>query len=282
MTAALEVQHLRCQAGQTLLLSGIHFTLAPGEFLAVIGRNGAGKSTLLDHLTGERTAPEGEVRVLGEPLHRHPRGELARRRAVVPQSTSLPFAYETLEVVMLGRIPHQRHGPESPEDVRIVSACLARVGLAGYEGRDYLTLSGGEQQRVHLARALAQLHGPPGPRLLFLDEPTSSLDVAHQHRVLECMKALTAEGSSSFPKETEEDANFMELVDASDEEGEDVKSEPLDLTGTVAKLGGAPIGSGVGGGYGEVWRGKWTADGTSRAVCCVLFLTIVPFLILTL
>lgn len=199
MIAALEVQRLRCQAGQTLLLSGIDFTLAPGEFLAVIGRNGAGKSTLLSHLTGERTGPEGEVRVFGEPLPKYPREELARRRAVVPQSTSLPFAYETLEVVMLGRIPHQRrHGPESPEDVRIASDCLARVGLAGYEGRDYLTLSGGEQQRVHLARALAQLHGAPGPKLLLLDEPTSSLDVAHQHRVLQLVKELTEEGVAAL------------------------------------------------------------------------------------
>jgi iron complex transport system ATP-binding protein len=198
MTAALEVRQLQCQVGPTPLLSDIDLTLGPGEFLAVIGRNGAGKSTLLHHLTGELTSERGEVRVFGAPLASHPREELARRRAVVPQSTSLPFAYEALEVVMLGRIPHQRHRPESREDVRIARDCLARVGLGGCEGRDYLTLSGGEQQRVHLARALAQLHGTQGQRLLLLDEPTSSLDVAHQHRTLQLVKELTGEGVAAL------------------------------------------------------------------------------------
>ncbi|WNG29941.1 heme ABC transporter ATP-binding protein [Cystobacter fuscus] len=198
MTAALEVHQLHCQIGTTPLLTGIDLALEPGEFLAVIGRNGAGKSTLLNHLTGEMVGQQGEVRVFGAPLVSQPREELARRRAVVPQSTTLPFASEVLEVVMLGRIPHLRHRPESREDVRIARDCLARVGLGGYEGRDYLTLSGGEQQRVHLARALAQLHGSPGQRLILLDEPTSALDVAHQHRTLQLVKELTREGVAAL------------------------------------------------------------------------------------
>ncbi|ATB28228.1 heme ABC transporter ATP-binding protein [Melittangium boletus] len=198
MTAALDVRELHCRIGGTSLLSGIHFALEPGQFLAIIGRNGAGKSTLLKHVTGELPAREGEVRLFGTPLASHPGEELALRRAVVPQTTHLQFAYETLEVVMLGRIPHQRRRPESREDVRIARECLERVGLGGYETRDYLTLSGGEQQRVHIARALAQIHGTPGDRLLLMDEPTSSLDVAHQHKTLQLVKDLNREGIAAL------------------------------------------------------------------------------------
>ncbi|QRN94324.1 heme ABC transporter ATP-binding protein [Archangium violaceum] len=198
MNPVLEVRDLHCQLGQTRLLSGIHLTLEPGELLVVIGRNGAGKSTLFKHLTGELRSQSGEVLAFGSPLGSSSRTELARRRAVLPQSTNLQFAYEALEVVMLGRIPHQQHRPESREDVRIARACLERVGLKGYESRNYLTLSGGEQQRVHLARALAQIHDTAGHRLLLLDEPTSSLDIAHQHKALQLVKEATREGVAAL------------------------------------------------------------------------------------
>lgn len=198
MTAAVEVRDLHCRIGEKNLLSGIDLRLEPGELLVVLGRNGAGKSTLLKHLTGELKVQQGEVRVFGAHLGESPRQELARRRAVLPQSTQLQFAYEALEVVMLGRIPHQQRGYESPEDVEISRHYLGRVGLEGYEGRNYLTLSGGEQQRVHFARVLAQIHGTAGSRLILLDEPTSSLDVAHQHKTLQIVKELTQEGVAAF------------------------------------------------------------------------------------
>ncbi|MCY1083243.1 heme ABC transporter ATP-binding protein [Archangium lansingense] len=198
MTVALEVRDLHCRLGETQLLSGIHLTLTPGEFTVVIGRNGAGKSTLFKHLTGELPCQRGEIRVFGAPMGSGSKAELARRRAVLPQTTNLQFAYEALEVVMLGRIPHQQHRLESREDARIARVCLERVGLAGYEGRNYLTLSGGEQQRVHLARVLAQIYENDGSRLLLLDEPTSSLDVAHQHKALGCVKELTREGVAAL------------------------------------------------------------------------------------
>lgn len=198
MTVALEVRDLHCRLGETQLLSGIHLTLNPGELTVVIGRNGAGKSTLFKHLAGELPCQRGEIRVFGAPIGSGSKAELARRKAVLPQTTNLQFAYEALEVVMLGRLPHQQNRPESREDVRIARACLERVGLEGYEGRNYLTLSGGEQQRVHLARALAQIHENTGSRLLLLDEPTSSLDVAHQHKTLRIVKELTREGVAAL------------------------------------------------------------------------------------
>lgn len=179
-------------AGRTLL-EQIELDLTQGELLVVVGRNGAGKSTLLKNITGELSG-RGSIQVFGESLNSHRPRELARRRAVLPQHTHLSFGYEVEEVVLLGRIPHQRRQVETDEDRVIAHECLRRVGLASYANRNYLTLSGGEQQRVHLARVLAQLSGTDGDRLLLLDEPTSSLDLAYQHQVLRLSRELCSEG----------------------------------------------------------------------------------------
>ncbi|MEF2280263.1 heme ABC transporter ATP-binding protein [Deinococcus sp. YIM 134068] len=172
------------------LLSRVGLSLAGGELLAVLGRNGAGKSTLLRHLTGE--LGRRGVQLFGQPLGALGAGEAARRRAVLPQHTPVSFAYEVLDVVLLGRIPHGRG--ETAHDREIAAACLAQVGLRGYETRNIQTLSGGEAQRVHLARTLAQLHGVTGGRVLLLDEPTASLDLAHQHATLRLARELCADG----------------------------------------------------------------------------------------
>lgn len=196
----INVQNLSCAVGKKILLENISFSLQAKEFLVIVGRNGAGKSTLLKHLTGEMTLKEGRIELFLKNLKDHKTRDLAKRRAVLPQSTQLSFSYKVLEVVLLGRIPHQSLQKESDEDYQIAKDCLKRVGLQNYEMRDYLTLSGGEQQRVHLARALAQLvpsvesSSLSDERLLFLDEPTSSLDIAHQHQVLDVVKNLSHQG----------------------------------------------------------------------------------------
>lgn len=199
----LNIHSLSCRVGEKALLCDVSVELLPGEFLVVIGRNGAGKSTLLKHAVGEMHSPDGKIEIFGQLLESHSARELAKKRAVLAQSTPLHFDYQVLEVVLLGRIPHQKRQIETVDDVNIARDCLARVGLEGYEERDYLTLSGGEQQRVHLARVLAQIEHAPGEthqpeRLLFLDEPISSLDIAHQHEVLDLAKQLTAEGVGVF------------------------------------------------------------------------------------
>lgn len=186
----VEVADLSYTVAGRALLAGVSLHLARGELLAVLGRNGAGKTTLLRHLSGELSSRG--VRLFGQPPHAQAPTPLARRRAVLPQSTPLSFAHEVLDVVLLGRIPHGR--AESAADREIAVACLARVGLGGYETRNILTLSGGEQQRVHLARTLAQLHGTRESRVLLLDEPTASLDLAHQHATLRLARELGAEG----------------------------------------------------------------------------------------
>lgn len=190
------VQDLTFTVSGRDLLRDISFGVMGGELLVVLGRNGAGKSTLLKHLTGELRG-QG-VRLFGQPLHEHAPADLARRRAALPQQTLMTFAYEVLDVVLLGRIPHGRR--ETEVDREIAHATLARVGLAGFEHRNILTLSGGEQQRVHLARVLAQLQpsaeapGAAPARVLLLDEPTSSLDLAHQHATLRLARELCGQG----------------------------------------------------------------------------------------
>ncbi|GMA15827.1 heme ABC transporter ATP-binding protein [Deinococcus metallilatus] len=190
----VEVADLNYSVSGRELLRNISFGLTGGEMLAVLGRNGAGKSTLLKHLTGE-LGKDG-VRMFGQTLREHAPADLARRRAALPQQTPMTFAYEVLDVVLLGRIPHGRR--ETEEDRAVARAALEQVGLAGFEHRNILTLSGGEQQRVHLARVLAQLWPNPATdrpeRVLLLDEPTSSLDLAHQHATLRLARALCAEG----------------------------------------------------------------------------------------
>lgn len=190
MSEILSVDNLNFSVGGRELLRQIALGVEAGEMLVVLGRNGAGKSTLLKHLSGELAARG--VKLFGRELSAHKLEELALRRGVLAQHTSMTFGYEVLEVVALGRIPHRETKSESDAVAR---AALARVGLTGFEERDILTLSGGEQQRVHLARVLAQLHGQTESRLLLLDEPTSSLDLAHQHQTLRLARELAAEGT---------------------------------------------------------------------------------------
>lgn len=186
------VRDLTFSVQDRTILREIELNLLAGEFLVVVGCNGAGKSTLLKHITGE-LGTSTNIALFGEDLPEHKPRELARRRAVLPQSTSLSFGYEVEEVVLLGRIPHQSGRIDHDNEARIARDCLRRVGLEGYEHRNYLTLSGGEQQRVQLARVLAQLEGTSGDRLLLLDEPTSSLDIAYQHQVLRIARELCEE-----------------------------------------------------------------------------------------
>ncbi|WP_224244582.1 heme ABC transporter ATP-binding protein [Hyalangium gracile] len=171
--------------GRRRILGQVSLEVHPGEFLAVVGPNGAGKSTLLGALAGEHPCRMGEVLMEGIPLSRWKPRDRARQLGVLPQESSLVFGFTALEVVLLGRTPHGR-GRENKEDVRIALSALAATGTRHLAARPYPTLSGGERQRIHLARVLAQLWEPParGYRYLLLDEPTSSLDLAHQNLVL--------------------------------------------------------------------------------------------------
>lgn len=176
------------------LISEVDLMLRPGVFTVVIGPNGAGKSTLLKVLSGEISPDRGAVRCHDRPLSRLSAVELAADRAVLPQSTTLAFPFTALEVVRMGAIAHGSLNP-----TRAAHSALARVGMDGFEARPYRALSGGEQQRVQFARALAQVPHPVEggrARALFLDEPTSSLDIGHQISVLETARDFAQRGGA--------------------------------------------------------------------------------------
>ena len=191
----IDARLVSARAGKAILVRDVSLSVAPGEVVALIGPNGAGKSTLLRLLAGDEAPSSGEVRIAGRPLAAWAPRDLARTRAVLPQQSTLAFAFTALEVVLMGRAPHA-YGGEGPDDCAAARQALAIVGLEGFEERLYPTLSGGEQQRVHLARVIAQI-GPGGcnERYLLLDEPTSSLDLAHQHGALRIVRRMANEGA---------------------------------------------------------------------------------------
>jgi iron complex transport system ATP-binding protein len=161
-------------------------SLQAGEFTALMGPNGAGKSTLFKLISGDLTCKHGIVTYNGLPLNHLKPKQLACLRAVMPQHTSVTFPFRAIEVVELGLLlSNQTYAPTTLEDVmRATHTWNLRNELLG-------NLSGGEKQRVQLARVLAQIwEQKPYPRYLLLDEPTSSMDISQQHHVLQVFKAL--------------------------------------------------------------------------------------------
>ena len=186
------------EIGGARLLDDVSLGLSAGSATCLLGPNGAGKSTLLRVLTGALAPSHGEVQFRGRPLDRWTPGELARERAVLSQSTSLGFAFSAVEVVALGRSPHVRQS-SATLDRQVIEAAMAAADITHLADRRYPTLSGGEQQRVQLARVLAQLmdgSGDVGGKLLMLDEPTASLDLAHQQQVLAIARDFSKAGGT--------------------------------------------------------------------------------------
>jgi iron complex transport system ATP-binding protein len=175
-------------------LEGVTCTVAPAELVAVVGPNGSGKTTLVRALTGAAPLSAGEALVDGRPVGHWPRAELAQVLGVVPQREEIAFPLRVEETVSLGR--YARLGPlaaPTRADREAVRAALARCDVASLAGRSVDSLSGGEWQRVRLARALAQ-----EPRALVLDEPTASLDVRHGMELLELVRALVDGGVAAL------------------------------------------------------------------------------------
>ncbi|WP_409307055.1 heme ABC transporter ATP-binding protein [Pectobacterium sp. B1J-3] len=188
LDTSLIARHLSFQAGEHHLTKDVSLDVHCGEIVAIIGPNGAGKSTLLRLLTGYLTPQQGECLLAGKPFAQWQPNALARTRAVMRQHSGMAFAFSVEEVVAMGRTPHGR----AQDNDRIVKQVMAQTGCLELASRDYRHLSGGEQQRVQLARTLAQLwHDHPTPGWLFLDEPTSALDLYHQQHLLRLLKQLT-------------------------------------------------------------------------------------------
>jgi iron complex transport system ATP-binding protein len=181
----LTLQNLTLRRGARTILHDVTLTLHPGEVTVLIGPNGSGKSTLLAALSGALPY-EGRVWLDGHDLRQTQPKALAARRALMAQEAEVAFAFTVAEIVALGACR-----PLPP--VRI-AALLAEVGLAGFGSRNAMQLSGGEAQRMHLARALAQAETGTAPFWLMLDEPVSSLDLRYQIAVIDRARRFAAEG----------------------------------------------------------------------------------------
>lgn len=191
---AISAHDLCYRAGGQLLLDGVSIAAESGCVHAVIGPNGAGKSTLLRLLAGDLKPDSGEIRLGSRPLENWNARERACLRAVLPQSEQLRFGFSAQQVVALGRLCSGQMAPQHEE--ALVEAALAAVGAAGLAQRRYTSLSGGERARIQLARVFAQVWLPTelGTRCLLLDEPTASLDLAHQQSCLQAIRRYSSGG----------------------------------------------------------------------------------------
>jgi len=165
-------------------LGPIDLELRPGDFWALVGPNGSGKTTLLRLIAGLLRPAAGEIRLGGRRLAAIPARERARRLAYMPQTTTGDLDFTAGQVVLLGRYPHRGWGMfESPHDEGVARQAMELTGTLSFAERRLMTLSGGEAQRVHLAAAFAQ-----EPEILLLDEPTASLDLAHQVAIFRLLR----------------------------------------------------------------------------------------------
>ena len=185
---AVTCRDLRVTRDRTQVLHGVDVTVPSGSWVSLVGPNGSGKTTLLFALAG-LIGSTGRIEVEGVAPRRGGRRRVARTVAMMPQRPVVPEGVTARELIALGRTPHiPRFGTESERDVVVVDTVIDRLDLHDLAERIATTLSGGELQRVVLARALAQQ-----PRVLLLDEPTSALDIGHQQQVLDLVDSLRRE-----------------------------------------------------------------------------------------
>jgi len=187
----LRTENISFSVGKKQILKNVSASFLPGEFNMILGPNGSGKSSFLKIFSGEINRFQGTVLYENKKIKELRKEELAKKRAVMSQQADLGFPLLVEEVVMMGRYPHFTFNPNK-KDVTICNEVIERMNLVEFKERNYLTLSGGEKQRVQFARVLAQVWEKPadGYRYLFLDEPLNSLDISYQHEFLQAAVEL--------------------------------------------------------------------------------------------
>jgi len=175
-------EHLGVKVGERLILDDISIQIPVAKVTAIMGPNGSGKSTLLKCLAGANSIKNGKISINGKPLNTYSLEALSRSRAVLSQTTTIDFPFSAFDIVKMGRNPYSNNSSQI-QDENIAYHVLKCFDCLALKDRVFPTLSGGEQQRVQLARVVAQLWGTNNT-YLFLDEPTSALDLKHQHQVL--------------------------------------------------------------------------------------------------
>ena len=188
----LSIQNISYSVGKKEIVKDISVNFLPGEFTMILGPNGSGKSTFLKLFSGEIKAKEGSVLYSDKNITDLKKEDLAKIRAVMSQQPELGFPLMVEEVVMMGRYPHFTFNP-GKKDEAICNEVIGQMNISELKERNYLTLSGGEKQRVQFARVLAQIWEMPlqGHRYLFLDEPLTNLDINYQQEFLTIARSLT-------------------------------------------------------------------------------------------
>ncbi|NIA09042.1 MAG: ATP-binding cassette domain-containing protein [Nitrospiraceae bacterium] len=170
-------------------IRGLSVDILQGEFFVIIGPNGAGKTTLLKALSGMQGLKAGYIDIMGRPLNSYSRRRLSALIALVPQQVALDFCFTVADTVLMGRSPHiGLLGIERQQDFEIAHRAMEVTGVSHLASRRLDQLSGGEQQRVIIARAICQ-----GPKIILLDEPTTALDPAHQINIMDLIERLRLE-----------------------------------------------------------------------------------------
>jgi iron complex transport system ATP-binding protein len=194
MNAAIKTTGLSHSFGSNRVLENLSFTVPKGDFFIIIGPNGSGKTTLLKIIAGLLKHQSGQLEILGRSADDYSRRKLAQTVSVVSQITSVDFPFTAREIVLMGRTPYMGLlGVEDQNDFKIADRSIHFTGIDHIAHREVGQLSGGEQQRVFIARAVCQ-----EPDLILLDEPTASLDLAHQVRVMDLMEKLKEENGTTI------------------------------------------------------------------------------------
>lgn len=188
----IEVSHLNYTAGKRKILSDISFHMKNRGFYGIVGNNGSGKTTLVRFLSGITDVPDNTIRIMGRDINSYSHKTLARHIALVPQHTSLIFDFSAHQIVLMGRMPYQKplHA-DSEQDLETVRDCMTKTNTWHLRDMNVNNLSGGEFQRVIIARALAQQ-----TPILFLDEAVSNLDIHHQIEIMDLLKRINAESET--------------------------------------------------------------------------------------
>jgi iron complex transport system ATP-binding protein len=186
MSPVIEIKNLSCSYGKNSVLKNISFSVSKGDLFIIIGPNGSGKTTLLKTISASMRYEGGSIQVQGRSVEDYTRRSLARAVALVPQQVSFDFPFTVMELVLMGRSPYLGMlGFPQKADIEIAGQALSFTGVEHLADRKLDHLSGGERQLVFISRAICQQ-----PEIILLDEPTASLDLSHQTKVMDLMEEL--------------------------------------------------------------------------------------------
>jgi iron complex transport system ATP-binding protein len=194
MNHILDISSICLSFRDKVILSNVSFSVSKGEFFVIIGPNGAGKTSLLKILAGLENRQQGSVLLRGKNISAYTRRSIAQVLAIVPQQIEVGFPFSVSETVIMGRTPHLGIlGMESKDDFRIAQEAMKFTDVSHLANRKLYQLSGGELQRVIIARAICQQ-----PEIILLDEPTTALDPAHQLKIMDLMEKFRSQHGTTI------------------------------------------------------------------------------------